>query len=57
MADALRSNGDESSTPPTQTVSDGREGPEPQADAPEDWPAGRVRGTLVFTDAEACRVA
>lgn len=56
VADALRSNGDESSTPPTQSVSDGREGPEPQADAPEDWPTGRVRGTLVFTDAEACRV-
>ena len=56
LADALRNSGDDSSAPATQSNPDRRDGPEPQADAPEDWPAGRLRGTLVFTDAEDCRV-
>jgi Tol biopolymer transport system component len=56
LADAFRSRGEESSAPPTQSAPDGRAGPEPRPDAPEDWPAGRLRGTLVFTDAEGCRV-
>ena len=56
VADVLRSSGDKSTAPATQSVLERRDGPEPQADAPEDWPTGRVRGTLVFTDAEACRV-
>jgi hypothetical protein len=56
LADALRTSGDDTSAGQTQSVPDGREGPEPQANAPEDWPAGRLRGTLVFTDAEDCRV-
>ena len=56
LADALRSRGEESSAPPTQSAPDGRTGPEPRPDAPEDWPAGRLRGTLVFTDGEGCRV-
>jgi hypothetical protein len=55
LADALRSRGEDSSAPPTGSV-DAREGPEPQADAPESWPQGRLRGTLVFTDAEDCGV-
>ena len=56
LADALRSSGEDLSAPSTQSVPDGRDGPEPQADAPQGWPAGRLRGTLVFTDAEDCRV-
>jgi WD40-like Beta Propeller Repeat len=56
LADALRSSGDDSSAGPTQTVPDRRDGPSPQPDAPEDWPTGRLRGTLVFTDAEDCRI-
>ena len=56
VADALRSGGEDSSAPATQSVPERRDGPEPQADAPEEWPAGRLRGTLVFTDARDCRV-
>ena len=56
LADALRTSGDDTSAGPTQSAPDGREGPEPQPNAPEDWPAGRLRGTLVFTDAEDCRI-
>jgi hypothetical protein len=56
LADALRTSGDDTSAGQTQSVPDGRSGPEPQPDAPENWPAGRLRGTLVFTDARACRV-
>jgi hypothetical protein len=55
LADALRSGGDDTSAT-TQATPDGRRGPEPQPDAPEDWPAGRLRGTVVFTDARDCRV-
>jgi WD40-like Beta Propeller Repeat len=53
LADTLRSRGEE---PSAQTTQIDRNGPEPQPEAPEDWPAGRIRGTLVFTDAEQCRV-
>ena len=56
LADTLRSGGEEPSARSTQTVPEGRSGPEPRPDAPEDWPAGRLRGTLVFTDARDCRV-
>ena len=56
LADALRSSGDDSTAPATQSVPERRNGPEPQADAPEDWPAGRLQGTLVFTDEEDCRI-
>jgi hypothetical protein len=56
LADALRSSGDDSTAPATQSVPARRDGPEPQADAPEDWPAGRLQGTLVLTDAEDCRI-
>jgi hypothetical protein len=31
-------------------------GPAPRPEAPANWPAGRIRGTLVFTDARDCRV-
>lgn len=56
LADALRSSGDDSTAPATQSAPERRDGPEPQADAPEDWPAGRLRGTLVFIDARGCRL-
>jgi hypothetical protein len=56
LADALRSSGEDSSAPATQSIPDGRDGPEPQDEAPENWPAGRLRGTLVFTNTEDCRV-
>jgi hypothetical protein len=55
LADALRSRG-EDVRETTETVRTDRNGPEPQADAPVDWPSGRLRGTLVFTDADDCRV-
>ena len=55
LADALRGSGDDSSALPTQSVTDGS-GPEPQEDAPQNWPTGVLRGTLVFTDEEVCRV-
>jgi hypothetical protein len=56
VADALRSSSDESSAPKTQSIPERRDGPEPQADAPEDWPAGHLQGALVFADAEDCRI-
>ena len=56
LADALRSSGEDSAEPATQSVPDGRGGPEPQEDAPPSWPTGVLRGALVFTDAEDCRV-
>jgi hypothetical protein len=56
LADSLRNEGEESSAPPTQSVPDGRDGPEPQEEAPPSWPTGRLRGTLVFTNTEDCRV-
>jgi hypothetical protein len=56
VADALRSSGEKSTAPATQSVLERRDGPEPQADAPKEWPAGRLRGTLVFTDARDCRL-
>jgi hypothetical protein len=56
LADALRSRGEEARETTTDTTRTDRNGPEPQADAPVDWPSGRLRGTLVFTDADDCRV-
>jgi WD40-like Beta Propeller Repeat len=56
LADSLRGRGEERSVVTSETVRDGRNGPEPQPDAPADWPAGRLRGTLVFTDEEDCRI-
>jgi hypothetical protein len=56
LADALRGSGEDSSAPPTESVPDGRDEPEPQEDAPPSWPAGRLRGNLVFTNTEDCRV-
>jgi hypothetical protein len=55
LADSLRSR-EEIAPTTTATTREDRNGPEPQADAPADWPAGRLRGTLVFTDATDCRV-
>ena len=52
LADSLRSRAPEE----TATTREESTGPEPQPDAPADWPAGRLRGTLVFTSAENCSV-
>jgi hypothetical protein len=56
LADSLRSRGEEARETTAETTRTDRTGPEPQADAPADWPSGRLRGTLVFTDADDCRV-
>jgi hypothetical protein len=60
-ADALRGRpgGEEAPGPETTAVQTGPTrlpGPQPQPDAPEGWPAGTLEGSLVFTDAEDCRV-
>ena len=55
LADALRSSGEDSAAPTTESVPDGRDGPEPQEDAPQSWPTGVLRGTLVFADARGAR--
>ena len=60
-ADALRGHGRdvESETPPStpvQTTPPRRPGPQPQAEAPAGWPAGRLQGSLVFTNANDCRL-
>jgi hypothetical protein len=56
LADALRSRGRDAREPTVETTRADRGGPEPQADAPANWPSGRIQGTLVFTDADDCRV-
>lgn len=56
LADALRSRGGEAREATTGSTRTDRNGPERQADAPVNWPLGRLRGTLIFTDAEDCRV-
>lgn len=56
LADALRGRGEEAPETTTETTREDGTAPEPQADAPAGWPAGRLRGTLVFTDADDCRV-
>lgn len=60
-ADALRgrANGTERTTSGTvavQTSPSRVPGPEPQADAPPNWPLGALAGSLIFTDAGDCRV-
>ena len=54
LADALRDRADEVAEPSVATATE--EGPAPQAEAPVNWPIGRIQGTLVFTDADDCRV-
>jgi hypothetical protein len=56
LADALRGRGEEARQTTTEATRTARTGPEPQADAPVNWPSGLLRGTLVFTDADDCRV-
>jgi hypothetical protein len=41
--------------PQANTTTRTERGPAPLAEAPSDWPTGRIQGTLVFTDAEDCR--
>ncbi len=59
-ADALRSRAQGSESPPVaETVQTGptrRPGPQPQPDAPPGWPIGALEGSLVFTDANDCRI-
>jgi hypothetical protein len=60
-ADALRGRTGERETarPETtavQTTPTRLPGPTPQPDAPKDWPVGTLEGSLVFTDANGCRV-
>jgi hypothetical protein len=60
-ADALRgrANGTERTTSGTDSVQTSPSrvpGPEPQAEAPENWPLGALAGSLIFTDAADCRV-
>ena len=60
-ADAIRgrANGTEKTTSGTdavQTSPTRPPGPRPQAEAPANWPLGTLAGSLVFTDADDCRV-
>jgi hypothetical protein len=60
-ADAIRGRVETSETaePPTtpvETSATRPPGPEPQAEAPPGWPVGTLRGSLVFTNADDCRV-
>jgi hypothetical protein len=57
LADSLRERGEEARERTTETTTRAdREGPEPEGTAPSNWPSGRLPGTLVFTDADDCRV-
>jgi hypothetical protein len=56
LADSLRSRGGEPAQGTTETMRGNRDGSGPRPDAPEEWPLGRLSGTLVFTDADDCRV-
>jgi hypothetical protein len=56
LADSLRGRGGQARETTTETTRTDRNGPERQVDAPVNWPLGRLRGTLVFTDADDCRV-
>jgi len=61
VADAIRgrANGTEKTTSGTdavQTSPTRPPGPRPQAEAPANWPLGTLAGSLVFTDADDCRV-
>lgn len=60
-ADAIRgrAQGSESApsaTVPRQTTPTRLPGPQPQPDAPEGWPIGTLQGSVVFTDADDCRI-
>ena len=54
LADSFRSRGGDLSQPTATTATEA--GPAPRPEAPANWPAGLIRGTLVFTDARDCRV-
>jgi hypothetical protein len=60
-ADALRGHGHDvvsagPTTTPLQTTPTRPPGPQPQAEAPEGWPVGTLQGSLVFTNANDCRL-
>jgi hypothetical protein len=54
LADSFRGRGGDLSQPSATTATEA--GPTPRPEAPANWPVGRIRGTLVFTDARDCRV-
>jgi len=60
-ADAIRGRANDNGNTPAQslvvpTTSTRPPGPQPQAEAPANWPLGTLDGSLVFTDARDCRV-
>ena len=59
-ADAIRGRAEQSEVTPTtsavQTTPTRLPGPRPQPEAPPGWPTGLLQGSLVFTDADDCRV-
>jgi len=59
-ADAIRGKPDAkpsaAPTIPVQTSPSRLPGPQPQAEAPPNWPQGLLRGTITFTDAQSCAI-
>lgn len=59
-ADAIRSRIERTDSAPTtkavRTTPTRLSGPRPQPEAPAGWPVGKLSGSLVFTDADDCRI-
>lgn len=61
VADAIRGSGTnerraETTTERVETGPTRRQGPQPQPDAPAGWRAGALASSLIFTDADTCRI-
>jgi hypothetical protein len=56
LADALRSRGGDTAQETSPTVGEERDRTAPQPTVSSEWPTGRLRGKLVFTNAGDCRV-
>jgi hypothetical protein len=56
LADSLRNRGSGDAAPPSPTAREDADASTPPADAPSDWPVGRLQGALIFTNAGDCRV-
>jgi dipeptidyl aminopeptidase/acylaminoacyl peptidase len=56
LADSLRDRGTGATEEPSPTTREGPDASTPQAEAPSDWPVGRLQGALIFTNAGDCRV-
>jgi WD40-like Beta Propeller Repeat len=56
LADSLRDRGTGSAEPPSPTAREGADASGSPADAPSDWPVGRLQGALIFTNGGDCRV-